>query len=411
MVRAVFIGDDFTGASDTLATFASAGWRARLFLNPPSPEECEGLDAIGFATSLRAQARDAALVAIADLWPAIEALTPQTIHFKVCSTFDSSPTVGSIGAVANDLARRFSPEHLAVVGGQPSLGRYCVFGTLFARAADGLVHRIDRHPVMAHHPVTPMTEADLRVLLAAQGLKDLTLCLSQEEPALPLRTLFDVRDASDIRSISNALAPLEGRRLLIGASSVAQILTEGTPVSERANRPGPPAHEGVLVFAGSRSPVTKAQVAAATEYHSITARPDDFFSSSDLCRKVRAALDNGAPVLIHTDPDLDYGKSPDALAMASARLLSGLLADARIGWLGIAGGDTSSRICEVMDLSAIDFLETISPGVALCRGVHRSDQFDGLRLMLKGGQMGDDDLFNRFLSLARSAREPHAAPC
>ncbi|MFD2857301.1 four-carbon acid sugar kinase family protein [Seohaeicola zhoushanensis] len=109
MVRAVFIGDDFTGASDTLATFASAGWRTRLFLKPPRPEDCAGLDAIGFATSLRAQAPDVALDVIADLWPAIEALEPQTIHLKVCSTFDSSPVIGSIGAVANDLARRFSP--------------------------------------------------------------------------------------------------------------------------------------------------------------------------------------------------------------------------------------------------------------------------------------------------------------
>lgn len=402
MVRAVFIGDDFTGASDTLATFASAGWRARLFLKPPRPEECAGLDAIGFATSLRALAPDAALDVIADLWPAIEALEPQTIHLKVCSTFDSSPSIGSIGAVANDLARRFAPEHLAVIGGQPNLGRYCVFGTLFARASDGLVHRIDRHPVMAHHPVTPMTEADLRRLLAAQGLEGLDVCLSQEAVVLPLRTLFDVRDASDIRSIAHALTPLTGRRLLIGASSVAQVLTEGIPGTGHALPTPPPAGKGLLVFAGSRSPVTKAQVAAATRFHRIPVLPDDFASLTDLCNKARNALDAGAAVLVHTDPDLDYGMSPDDLAIASAGLLGEILAHSRVGWLGIAGGDTSSRICELMGFSAIDFLETISPGVALCRALHPSQELDGLRLMLKGGQMGDENLFNRLLDAATS---------
>ncbi|MEY8827681.1 four-carbon acid sugar kinase family protein [Sedimentitalea sp. XS_ASV28] len=402
MVRAVFIGDDFTGASDTLATFASAGWRTRLFLKPPRPEDCAGLDTIGFATSLRAQAPDAALDVIADLWPAIEALAPQTIHLKVCSTFDSSPMIGSIGAIANDLARRFSPKHLAVIGGQPNLGRYCVFGTLFAWAADGVVHRIDRHPVMAHHPVTPMTEADLRRLLAAQGLEGLDLCLSQEAVALPLRTLFDVRDASDIRSIANTLAPLAGRRLLIGASSVAQVLTKGTPGTGYTEPPRPPAHKGVLVFAGSRSPVTKAQVASATEFRCIPVLPVDFVSPTDLSNTACSALDEGIPVLLHTDPDLDYGMTPDELANASAGLLGEVLAYARIGWLGIAGGDTSSRICELMEFSAIDFLEEISPGVALCRVLHPANQLDGLRLMLKGGQMGDETLFNRFLGLARS---------
>ncbi|MFD2857302.1 four-carbon acid sugar kinase family protein [Seohaeicola zhoushanensis] len=182
-----------------------------------------------------------------------------------------------------------------MIGGQPNLGRYCVFGTLFARAVDGVVHRIDRHPVMAHHPVTPMTEADLRRLLAAQGLEGLDLCLSQEAAALPLRTLFDVRDDSDIRSIAQTLAPLTGRRLLIGASSVARVLTEGTPGTGHSNPPPPPALKGVLVFAGSRSPVTKAQVAAATEFHCIAALPGDFAAPDDLYRTARAALEKGAP--------------------------------------------------------------------------------------------------------------------
>jgi hypothetical protein len=36
-----------------------------------------------------------------------------------------------------------------IVGGQPSLGRYCVFGHLYAPAGQGgEVHCIDRHPTM-----------------------------------------------------------------------------------------------------------------------------------------------------------------------------------------------------------------------------------------------------------------------
>jgi uncharacterized protein YgbK (DUF1537 family) len=68
--------------------------------------------------------------------------------------------------------RRVAPNPLvAIVGGQPNLGRYCVFANLFAAVSSGgSVVRIDRHPTMRAHPVTPMHEADLRVHLAAQGL-------------------------------------------------------------------------------------------------------------------------------------------------------------------------------------------------------------------------------------------------
>ena len=402
MVRAVFIGDDFTGASDTLATFASAGWRTRLFLRAPTPAECEGLDAVGIATALRALSPEAALQVIADLWPAIAALDPQSIHYKVCSTFDSSPTIGSIGAVTNDLARRFSPEHLAVIGGQPNLGRHCVYGNLFARAADGVTYRIDRHPVMAQHPVTPMTEADLRLLLAAQGLDDLVLVARDGTPSLPLRALFDVLDGDDITRIAREISPLSGRRLLIGASSVAQVLTAATPGSGTPEPAAPPPNRRVLVFAGSRSSVTRAQVEAAEGFSKIRILPSDLANSWQTIATAAAALASDTPVLLHTDPELDYNMSPDHLALASGELLAKIVTTSPVGWLGIAGGDTSSRICGLLGFTAIDYLEAFSPGVGLCRARHDTPDLDGMRLILKGGQMGEADLFTRFRAAARS---------
>ena len=51
--------------------------------------------------------------------------------------------------------------------GAPRLKRYQAFGNLFA-AVDGVGHRLDRHPTMSRHPVTPMHEADLRLHLREQ---------------------------------------------------------------------------------------------------------------------------------------------------------------------------------------------------------------------------------------------------
>ena len=49
----IYIGDDFTGASDTLATFSKGGARTKLFLAPPTAGEISGLQAVGIATGLR----------------------------------------------------------------------------------------------------------------------------------------------------------------------------------------------------------------------------------------------------------------------------------------------------------------------------------------------------------------------
>ena len=402
MVRAVFIGDDFTGASDTLATFARAGWRTRLFLRPPQPSECEGFDAIGIATALRALTPEAAQTVIEDIWPAIAALDPETLHFKTCSTFDSSPRIGSIGAVVNDLAHRFAPEHLAVIGGQPNLGRYCVFGTLFAKASDGNVHRIDRHPVMAQHPVTPMGEADLRLLLSEQGLEDLTLVRGDTPAELPLRALFDVYDNGDISRISETFAGLRGRRLLVGASSVAQILTHGTTGSANTVPPGAPPNSRVLVVAGSRSSVTSAQVANAEGLTKIRILPEDMENAPQIAAKAAKLLAADTPTLVHIDPQLDYGMSPDALALALAELTARIIALAPVGWLGIAGGDTSSRICDLLDFSSIDYLSDFQPGIGLNCAQHSSPEINAMRLILKGGQMGTPDLFRQFLGTARA---------
>ncbi len=61
--------------------------------------------------------------------------------------------------------------------------------------------------------------------------------------------------------------------------------------------------------------------------------------------------------------------------------------------LGIAGGDTSSHAVQALDAWGLSHQTQIAPGVALCR-LHSDDtRLDGLEIMLKGGQMGGEMLF------------------
>ena len=426
-----YYGDDFTGATDTLNTAARAGLRSLLFLQLPDDARLEAagaLDCVGVAGAARAMDNAEMRSELAPVAALFGRLGARVLHYKVCSTFDSAPDTGNI-AVALETLRTAAPAMRAViVGGQPDLGRYCLFGNLFARAgSDGEIHRIDRHPTMSRHPVTPMHEADLRRHLAAQGLTDLRLVpwtswaqtslnASSQPGAQGLDgaaldgVLFDVSAPADLEHIGallwreSARAPL----LVAGASSVVQALAPQIAGSRPAAMPLKPARGPVLALAGSLSPVTAAQVAAAKSFETLWLDPQRLCESeqflADCAERMALSLREGRHVLactVHpgTAPSMDSNISGRALALAGGRLLRRVLAAAAgVTRVGVAGGDTSSHAVQALDAWGLSYLAAVSPGVSMCR-VH-SDQpaLDGLEIALKGGQMGTTDLFERLVS-------------
>src|SRR4051812_23652360 len=228
-MRLGWYGDDFTGATDTLAVLAQAGLRAMLFLGVPQPEHLGRarqvlggpLDAVGIAGAARAMApaaMEAELVPVAEFFA--RAGVP-LLHYKICSTFDSAPHIGNIAVAVRTLRAGRSNPLVAIVAGQPGLGRYCAFSNLFAAAGrDGAVERIDRHPTMHAHPVTPMVEADLRRHLALQGLAPVAAlhyplyargedaqdeALAQAMHGRPQAVLMDLADASHLAPVGRFL--------------------------------------------------------------------------------------------------------------------------------------------------------------------------------------------------------------
>lgn len=405
----VFLGDDFTGASDSLAAYARRGWQSELVLGTDAEPALDHLEALGIPTDLRSLSPASATEEISRLWTTIQRADPQFLHFKVCSTFDSSPRIGSIGDAVNQLAMHFRPDIIAIIGGQPSLGRYCCFGNLFARSPDGKIHRIDRHPVMRNHPVTPMHEADLRLHLQAQGLARLQLIskpdLEDFDAAKQVMhhgpVLFDVTSLDDQRRIADLLQQTSGRQLLIGASSVAEILT-----LNRARPPSPqvkssPAFAKIFLFAGSRSATTQAQIGASTAKLKLKLTPDGL-RSGEIMDKAIAGLNQGSSVLVHLDPHSDYALSADALADATSAFVAGVLARADVGYLGLAGGDTSSRVCQRLNFQKLKYQKGLGAGVCICTASHRDTRRDGMHVMLKGGQMGTQNIFDQFTDWARA---------
>ncbi|MFM9923130.1 four-carbon acid sugar kinase family protein [Variovorax sp. H27-G14] len=447
----VYYGDDFTGATDTLGTAARAGLRALLFLKTPDAARLEhacALDVLGIAGAARAMTPEQMQAELRPVATLFRSLGARVLHYKTCSTFDSAPHIGSIGAAVRVLRAAVEQPWTAIVGGQPNLGRYCLFGNLFAAAGSGgEVFRIDRHPTMSRHPVTPMDEADLRLHLSKQGLKDvcavpftaaargsdaLDTALRQALNTPPAdAVLFDVADAAQLAAIGHVLwARARNATLLaVGPSSVVDALAMAMP-AQREERGGAPtartmaqarvtpAQGPVLVLAGSLSPVTARQVAASPSFDIV------WLDADKLAQRDAAALASHADAISHSlqrghnvlactrEPHVSHSAVPSAslsatpsprgldaqaLARAGGDLLAKVLATTPLKRVGIAGGDTSSHAVQALDAWGLSYVADMGAGASLCRVHSDNATLDGMEIMLKGGQMGTVDVFERLV--------------
>lgn len=433
-LKYIWYGDDFTGASDTLATFASAGLRTLLCLGVPAADRLAalgGMDAIGIAGAARTMSPKAMTSELEPVGRYAAAAGVPVLHYKCCSTFDSSPTTGSLGAAMRILKRHMRNRITPVIGGQPNLERYCAFGNLFAAAGQGGdVFRLDRHPTMSRHPSTPMGEADLRLHLGAQGVasidlvdwRALTRASKDDLDALIDRSaaddrdavLFDVLDDSHLARIGELIwrRARQEPLLAVGASSVAQATISywrQTGWAPEAPREAPvlPADDPVFALIGSRSPVTARQAAVALGsvdgfYSGVglnvsrrNGRLVDIEEQASMCARL---LNQGQSVLAYLGPVAEGGPPPIEVARACGQLLKLVLARApKVRRVGIAGGDTSSMAVEALGIWALGFIGSLAPGVSLTRAHADDPRLDGLELMLKGGQMGPNNIFERLL--------------
>ncbi|MBL4812862.1 MAG: four-carbon acid sugar kinase family protein, partial [Rhodobacteraceae bacterium] len=156
------IGDDITGSSDLANTLAKGGMRTVQYLGVPgcaADSQVEaGIVALKSRTIPVAEAVAQALAALE--WLKEQGCTQ--ILFKYCSTFDSTPR-GNIGPVIDALADALSASRVIICPAFPSLGRAVFAGHLFVGG------KLLNESGMQDHPLTPMTDPDLRRWLALQS--------------------------------------------------------------------------------------------------------------------------------------------------------------------------------------------------------------------------------------------------
>lgn len=431
-----YYGDDLTGSTDAMEALSSRGVPSVLFVREPSAAEfarfadCRAVGLAGTSRSESPAWMDAHLPGAFDWLRRLEA---PLCHYKICSTFDSSPETGSIGRALEIGKQVFASDFVPLVVGAPQLGRATAYGNLFARFR-GVPYRIDRHPVASRHPVTPMHEADLRRHLAAQTAETVALAdldalgrpaVDTEIDALlaqrPGAVLFDVLDEASQRAVGRQLWRLRERgRFVVGSSGVEYALlgtwAEAGLVPGRADFTPPGPAGRIAVVSGSCSPTTERQIRHAMEngFEGIaldaTLMASDDATSVERCledaiARASAALQAGRSVVLFTALGAATDVSAALAAMADGRhrigrrlgrILRALVRREALGRVVIAGGDTSSHGLQALDAFALTLRLPLprTPGSPLCTLHSAEPDTNGLEIALKGGQIGSDAYFS-----------------
>jgi 3-oxoisoapionate kinase len=434
-----FYGDDFTGSSAAMEVTAFAGLPTVLFLHPPTPEQLAQFAdyrVIGIAGVARSQNPDWMERNLPSVFQLLRSLEAPIAHYKVCSTFDSAPHVGSIGRAIDIGTPILGGTWHPLVVGDSGMGRYQVFGNLFA-LANGVGYPLDEHPTMSRHPVTPMHDAHLGRHLAKQtakriGLVDFVAIKQRQADARLASELntgaeivsLDVLDHETLVEAGRLVWENRGERLFaIGsqgfeAALVAYWRSAGL-IPEESQRFRASAISRIACVSGSVSPVTAAQIAFAVE-NGFAPIPIDATRAvnasaweSELARTAEqafAALAQGRDPLVYTaagpdDPAVQALRAAIAAAGVSTEtvndrigaglgsILNRVLREARLTRAVISGGDTSGHAASTLGVYALTAVAPIAAGSPLCRA-HTSDAgLAGLEIALKGGQVGAPDFF------------------
>lgn len=410
------IADDFTGATDLASMLVKQGLRTiqttGVLHDEPPPDDAEAVVvALKTRTIPAASAIEQSLAALR--W--LRAHGCRRFFFKYCSTFDSTAE-GNIGPVAEAMMDELSANFTLACPAFPENGRTIYKGYLFVGAM------LLSESSMRHHPLTPMTDANLVRVLAAQtrrrvGLIDLAAVATGPSEVRAQMALLAGRsvgiaiaDAIDNRHLENLGEACFDLPLVTGGSGLAwglagAIRKRGLINAGVAADALPPASGFCAVLAGSCSAATLAQVETMKARHP-SLRIDAAMLTTG--RAAEAALEwaqsrvGGEPILIYSTAGPEEVKAMQArfgaqassqmIEGALARIAQGLVGDLGVGRLIVAGGETSGAVVEALGVKRLRIGPEIDPGAPWTMA--ESDRRETpLALALKSGNFGAPDFF------------------
>lgn len=423
------IADDFTGASDIANTLAKGispegGLVTAQFPGIPDGPAPAGVEAGVISLKSRsAPVKEAVADSLAALdW--LRAQGCQQILFKYCSTFDSTPE-GNIGPVAEALARALAAKAVVVCPAFPTTGRTIYQGHLF------VFDKLLCDSGMQNHPLTPMTDPDIRRFLALQckgavghvpqtavqaGVLSVAGALAAEADKGTGLCVVDAISDADLLTIGEAIAEAP---LVTGGSGVALGLPRNF-IRRGEAKGGRSAFQPVVgpeaILAGSCSGATRGQIDQHAQNHPVYPIDVPAVMSGHVTPQTLAqfmaenagraplAYSSGAPEDV-TALQERFGREAvsarlDALFAETARAL--LARGCRR--IVVAGGETSGAVAQAVASAlgspAMVIGPEIDPGVPILTLGSEAP----VALALKSGNFGSPDFFAKSLSIMESGK-------
>ncbi len=402
------IADDFTGATDLANNLVRAGMRVVLTVDVPT--QADPIDADAVVVALKSRTVPAAKAVEQSLracrW--LRRQGARQIYFKICSTFDST-AAGNIGPVIEALMDELNCGFSIATPAFPETGRTVVHGHLFL--GDTLLSDSG----MRHHPLTPMTDANLVRVLQAQldpakgrkvGLIDYHT-VSQSEQAIQqrMRELQDkgiaiaIVDALNDEDLGRLGEALRGAAFLTAGSGLGSTLPHNWGFTPANRADLPPARGLKAILAGSCSVATNAQVQHFIRDggEAYALRPEQ---GADLELQVAQALawadaawrsEAGLPLLVYSTAEPGHVRAENAAMVEQVMAaLARAFVQRGVGCLVVAGGETSGICVQALNIRQMKIGPQIDPGVPWC---YATSAEGGLHLALKSGNFGSPDFF------------------
>jgi uncharacterized protein YgbK (DUF1537 family) len=405
------IADDFTGGTDLANNLVKSGFRTVQTIGiPKSITQLENVDAVVVALKTRTCPVDQAVRESSDALHWLKSIGCRQFYFKYCSTFDSTPR-GNIGPVIELLLRELGAPFTIACPAFPDNGRTVYRGHLFVH--DQLLNESG----MQHHPLTPMTDANIVRVLAAQTRLAVDLIrldrvrqgeneVSQAFASLANQpvtvAITDTTSNEDLIVLAGAAKNL---KLVTGGSGLALGLGKnfGLQAGRAAKSITPSGRRAIL--AGSCSRMTLKQIEVAKKIF-----PHFRVAPEELAAQFETALErvlawakqhrsDPHPLLVYTSgsPDeiasnqkaLGADRAGDLCERFLATVARHFVAD-EILQLIVAGGETSGAVVTKLGLDLLRIGPEIDPGVpwTLASGGRRE-----IVLALKSGNFGSEDFF------------------
>lgn len=407
------IADDFTGGSDAASFLAAGGMNTILLCEIPEPGFKLPPDVEAAVITLKSRTQETS-AAVADSIAAIRWLKDagaEHFYIKYCSTFDSTPD-GNIGPIVDAALEELNTAGTILCPALPANQRIVKDGILYVKGVP-----LAESP-MKDHPLTPMWESRISSLMKPQGKyasleihKD--LLHSEKRQVDRMITDFtagkehwylipDYTDEQDAEKIAELFGDM---KLLSGGSGILQELA----VKLRKNSAPSTVYRGTegpaIIVAGSCSTATHAQTLWYENHSgaSLQLNDESIMNGTQTAVSIFEQMRSEEAPLIYsydTPEGLQKKRNPEGRKLAA--MIENTLAETAktamehgVKRIIAAGGETSGAVTRALGYKAYYIGASVAPGVPVMTPVDDPS----LRLVLKSGNFGQEDFFDRALAL------------